>query len=375
MSGIALRILIADDDEGDRKQIKRAIHQSGLECQCAETESTEEALEICNHSDFDCVIVDYQLPGQDGLAGISAIHERFPHLPIVMSTGQGDEMVAADAMKRGASDYIPKNGVNAVSIRRTICGAIEKAALRLRVKQQEEDLENFARLLVHDLRSPILSIMGFAQLIREELADGNPEEAVKCSNWVIQTAQRMYRLIDTLRQYTQADTKVVFTSVDMNGVLDGTLANLDILIRESRAVVTADALPNVKGNAGQLGQLLQNLIENGIKYCDEPTACIQIAAAKTEDNNWRFSVIDNGIGIAEMNLMKIFEPLKRMNGSEKFEGTGLGLATCKRIVERHGGRIWCESTRATGTTFNFTLDAASAAQAGGSELLRTNAAS
>jgi light-regulated signal transduction histidine kinase (bacteriophytochrome) len=270
-------------------------------------------------------------------------------------------MVAADAMKRGASDYIPKSGVNALSIHKIIRDAIDKSALLRKVKQQEEDLENFARLLVHDLRSPTLSIMGFAQLIREELADGHPEEAAKCSDWVIQAAQRMSRLIDTLRKYTLVDSCVVFASVDMNRVLDGSLANLNTLIRESGAVVTADALPSVVGNAEQLSQLLQNLIANGIKYCDEPVARIQIGAAKSEDDKWLFSVKDNGIGVPEKHSRKVFEPLKRMNGADKCEGTGLGLATCKRIVERHGGRIWCESAQATGTTFYFTLDAVSAA--------------
>jgi signal transduction histidine kinase len=283
------------------------------------------------------------------------MHERFPHLAIVMSTGHGDEMVAAEAMKRGASDYIPKAGVNATSIHKIINNAIEKAALRRKIQQQEEDLQNFARLLVHDLRSPVLSIMGFANLTQEELRDGHPEEAIKCSNRVIQATQRLSRLIETLREYTHADARVIFNLADMNGVFQDTLANLDNLIRESGAVVTADPLPAIAGNAAQLIQLLQNLIVNGIKYCDEPVARIHIAATNIDDNKWIFSVKDNGIGIPEEHYKNVFLPLKRMNGASKCEGTGLGLATCKRIAERHGEKIWCESAGGPGTTFYFTL--------------------
>jgi hypothetical protein len=360
MNGTALKILIADDDAGDRKLIKRAIQQGGLECRCAETVSTEQALEMCGHSEFDCVIVDYRLPGEDGLAGISAMHARYPLLPIIMSTGQGDELVAADAIKRGASDYIPKADVNALTMRKMIENTMEKAALRRKVKQQADDLQNFARILVHDLRSPILSIMGFAHLVQEELCDGHKDAAIECSDRVIKATERMTRLIDTLRQYNHAGAQVAFVRVDMNAVLVETLANLDSLLHSSGTVVTADPLPSVMGDAPQLSQLLQNLIENGTKYCEEPVARIHIAAARAQDT-WLFSVSDNGIGIPKEHFRKVFEPLKRLNGASKCEGTGLGLATCERIVERHGGRIWCESNEGQGTTFQFTLGAADAA--------------
>src|ERR1700692_1310482 len=115
-----LHFLIVDDDEGDRKQINRAIHQSMPPSSCTETATLIEALAACEQSGFDCALIDYQLPGDDGLNAISALRERFPFLPIVMSTGQGDEMVAIEAMKRGASDYIPKSKIDPESIRRVI---------------------------------------------------------------------------------------------------------------------------------------------------------------------------------------------------------------------------------------------------------------
>jgi signal transduction histidine kinase len=356
MNGTALTILIADDDAGDRRQITRAILQAGLLCECSETETTEQALAMCEQHEFDCVIVDYHLPGQDGLAGITAMHERFPHLPIVMSTGQGDEMVAADAMKRGALDYIPKAGVNAGSIRKIIGNAIEKASLQRKVREQQEELENFARVLVHDLRAPGAAIQTFATRIAERLASGQPEKALEYADWVIQTSERMNLLIETLHRYTTADASVTFEPVDMNLVLEAALANLHDLIQESGSRVTAANLPAVLGNAPQLVQLLQNLIGNGIKFCDNPAPSIHLAASDSEGGGWLLSVTDNGIGIPQAELKRVFEPFIRL--SRKRKGSGLGLATCKKIVERHRGSIWCQSTPGSGTTFFFTLSAA-----------------
>src|ERR1035438_2134795 len=113
-------ILIADDDAGDRKQILRALKQGGLPCTCTETVSIEDALQACERRAFDCALVDYRLTGEDGLTGITILHQRLPDMAIIMVTGQGDEMVATEAMKRGASDYMPKKHVEAQSIRRTI---------------------------------------------------------------------------------------------------------------------------------------------------------------------------------------------------------------------------------------------------------------
>jgi len=357
----ALRILIADDDEGDRKQIKRAIHQAGLLCDCVETGSAEQALALCEESPVDCVIFDYHLPGQDGLAGISSLHERLPNLPIIMSTGQGDEMVAADAMKRGASDYIPKAGVNASSIRKTIENAIEKALLQQKVRQQQEELENFARVLAHDLRAPAAAIVRFAARIGERLAKGKPEQALQYADGAMQMADRMGRLIETLHRYTTANAKVTFESVEMRQVFDGAVSNLDETIQQSGANVTAGTLPAVLGNAPQLIQLLQNLIGNGIKYCDNPVPAIHVEAAAGENGAWLLSVADNGIGIPKADLKRVFEPFVRLSGTANRKGSGLGLATCRKVVERHRGSIWCESKSGVGTTFFFSLPAAASA--------------
>ena len=360
MSMNALKLLVVDDDEGDRKQIDRALHQSGILAESTETTSLEEGLAECERCDFDCAIIDYRLPGEDGLGGITALHVKFPDMAIIMSTGQGDEMVATEAMKRGAADYISKSRMNASTFQRTIRNALEKTAMQRKIRQQKEELENFARVLVHDLRAPAAAIETFAGRIAERLQEGNSSEALEYADWVIQRAQRMNRLIDTLHRYTMADATVAFEPVEMNRVFDEARANLQHLIQECGASVTADALPSVFGNAPQLIQLLQNLIGNGLKYCDRPVACIHLSASDqvvsaANQNSWLFAIADNGIGISEENYKRIFEPFIRLKSATRRDGTGLGLATCKKIIERHGGTIWCESRPGAGTTFFFTL--------------------
>ena len=355
MSTNAFKLLVVDDDEGDRKQINRAIRQSALQAECTEATSLEEGLAACEQREFDCAIIDYRLPGEDGLGGITALHVKFPEMAVIMSTGQGDEMVATEAMKRGAADYISKSRMNASTLEHTIGNALEKAALQRKVRQQQEELENFARLLAHDLKAPAAAVETFASRIAERLEEGNSAAALEYADWVIQRAQRMNRLIDTLQRYTMADAKVTFEAVDMNKVFDEAKANLQDLIQKNGASVTADALPSVLGNASQLIQLLQNLFGNAMKYCDKPMAAIHMQAVNDDEAGWVFSVRDNGIGIPESAYEEIFKPFTRLAAGANRDGTGLGLATCKKIVERHRGTIWCKSEPGSGTTFFFVL--------------------
>ena len=352
-----LRILIADDDDGDRRQIRRILKNAELPWTCTETASIQDALEACETCAFDCALVDYHLTGEDGLAGITALHERLPYLAIIMITGQGDERVATEAMKRGASDYISKKNMDANSIKRSVENAIVKASLLRTVAEQQNELEIFSRVLVHDLTSPMHSVLGFAAMIEENIREGNTEDVALYCSKVIKGIERMTALIDTMQRYTSSEERVAFEPLEMNDVMKDSLSNLESLVRKRGAQVTYGELPTVSGTP-QLVQLLQNLIGNGIKYCDAEIPLVHVAANPSEGKVWQFSVKDNGIGIPEKNYRDVFEPFHRLRSEAKYEGTGLGLATCKKIVERHGGTISCQSEEGHGTTFLFTLRAA-----------------
>lgn len=352
----SLNILIIDDDRGDRMMCQEALKSAwGDKMRFMEADSGESGLEAIEKHAVHCVLLDHSLPGIDGMEVLRRIRIKHPYLAVVMIDGKGDDAIAVQAMMEGAQDYIPKVNITAGSIRRISGNAMEKATLQREVAQQREELENFARLLVHDLKAPTRSIQGFAGIMERDIHDGKLEKIARNCRYVIEAAQRMDVLIDTLRQYTEVDERVVFEPVEMRQVMKDTLSNLQQLIRERGARVTYDELPVVTGNASQLAQLLQNLISNGIKYCTAEVPSTHVAASPQKGNTWSVSVKDNGIGIDHEYLQQVFKPFRRLHGADQYAGTGLGLATCKKIIERHGGSIWCESEEGQGTTFFFTL--------------------
>jgi signal transduction histidine kinase len=370
-----LNILIVDDDDGDRKQITRVINEAQPSWKCTEAGSIKAALAACNQrafdcatsgtimnahvafkkGPFDCAIVDYQLPGEDGLAGITAMHGRFPFMAIIMATGKGDEAIATEALRLGALDYLRKKDIAAQTIW-SVENAVQKATRNEGLAQQRQELEVFSRTLVHDLKAPLDTMLGFATLIQDGIRERKLEPLSAYCDPLIRGIERMEALIDALSSYTEADARVDFKPTEMRRVILDTLFSLKRLIDERGARVTYGKMPVVFGTA-QLGQLLQNLVNNAIKYCEAEVPVVHVAAT-LKGNMWLFTVTDNGIGIPEKHYREVFEPFTRLHGYGKYKGTGLGLATCKKIVERHGGSISCESKKGQGTTFSFTLRAA-----------------
>jgi light-regulated signal transduction histidine kinase (bacteriophytochrome) len=172
---------------------------------------------------------------------------------------------------------------------------------------------------------------------------------------VVDGASRMQSLIEDLLAYSRVDTRgKPLKSVDSNTIVRRAMGNLQLRIEENDAQVVFDKLPQIQADKGQLVQLLQNLIDNAIKFRSVETPIIEISVKK-QKNDWLFAVRDNGIGIDPQYKEKIFAIFQRLHSKKKLAGTGIGLAICKRIVERHGGRIWVESTPGKGSTFYFTL--------------------
>jgi len=356
----ALNILIVDDDEGDRKLIRRILSRSGLKCECAEAINLDEALATFTGARFDCVILDHYLPGQTGLDGVPAFLKHDPFVAIIMSTGQGNEQVASQAIKLGAMDYVSKADLTSATIRVAVESAVERSNLNRAIAEQRKALEVFARVVVHDMKAPTQSILGFAKLIEAFLSKDqfDREKVVVQSHRIVEGAQRMNRLLDQLHTYTQADAQPKFETLLLDKLIADVLANLDSIIRSRSVRIHYDHLPMICGDHAQLSQLLQNLISNGIKYCraDKPEIAIQ-AEHQSETGDCIVEIRDNGIGIPKDHWEDIFEPFKRLHSNGDYEGTGLGLATCKKIVERHGGEIWCRSRPGEGTSFFFSLPA------------------
>jgi light-regulated signal transduction histidine kinase (bacteriophytochrome) len=229
-----------------------------------------------------------------------------------------------------------------------------------RTKQLERsnaELEQFAYVASHDLQEPLRMVTGYTSLLSKRYRGRLDLAADEFIDFAAEGANRMRVLINDLLTYSRVTSQAAEPApVDCQLILRETLSALEVSIQESGANLTHDGLPTVQGDRVQLGQLFQNLISNALKYRNGQEPRIHVGCERRE-REWLLFVRDNGIGIDERFAEKIFVIFQRLHTREQYPGTGIGLAVCKRIVERHGGRIWVESTPGNGATFFFTLPA------------------
>jgi PAS domain S-box-containing protein len=225
------------------------------------------------------------------------------------------------------------------------------------MERTNSELQHFAYAASHDLQEPLRTITAYTQLVQLRGAALLDKKSAECLQFIVGAAERMGRLIDALLEYSKAGevTDQPIRPLRMDDVLKRALANLNGSIEENQAVVTYGALPAIMGDQTHLEQLIQNLIGNAIKYRRPDQPRVHVAARQSGDE-WLFSVSDNGQGIPPQHQAQIFELFKRLHG-QQYHGAGIGLATCKKLVERYGGRIWVESEVGKGSTFYFTLPA------------------
>ncbi len=350
-----IRILLVDDDSGDRKNMKRMLSRASIDCVVVEADSVSNAIDSNPEDTFDCIFLDFQMPEMDGLTALRVFLKRWPAAAVIMSTGQGDETIASEAIKAGAVDYVAKRDITEASIGKIIANSLSIMALRREVIEQRRDLESFAHVLVHDLAAPIASIRLLALLIAESISDNRFDLVSKDVSSIGQSADRMGALIKSVSSHLLMGIDLVPVLLSATSIVQGAVDDLKVAIENSGAEVVFDNLPEIYGDAALLTQLFQNLISNAIKFCDDQSPRVVIDVKTGTDGKWLISVADNGIGIADASRKKIFEPFSRLNSVDAYAGSGLGLATCQRILGRHGGEIWCESTLGKGTTFFFSL--------------------
>jgi PAS domain S-box-containing protein len=231
-------------------------------------------------------------------------------------------------------------------------------ALRERTESLErsnKELEQFAYVASHDLQEPLRMVASYTQLLSKRYKGKLDSDADEFISYAVDGANRMQMLINDLLEYSRVGTRgKEFVKTEFDAVLEKTLRDLKKAVEESSAKVIIDPLPSLMVDGGQIGQLFQNLISNAIKFRGNIPPQIHISSEKNEDK-WIFSVSDNGIGIAPEYSTRIFEIFQRLHSKEEYPGSGIGLAICKKIVERHGGNIWIKSMPTKGTTFYFTI--------------------
>jgi light-regulated signal transduction histidine kinase (bacteriophytochrome) len=217
-------------------------------------------------------------------------------------------------------------------------------------------LGQFAYVASHDLQTPLRNINGFVQLLKANYAGKLDAKADEWINRIVGSSKQMHMLIQDVLTYSRVDSRArPFELVSLREVYNDSIQLIEASIDDAGGEVSHGELPAVMGDRSQLVQLMQNLIGNGLKYRGEKPPHVQVSA-ELNGSNWLFSVRDNGIGIAAKHLERIFEIFKRLHDQQEYPGTGIGLAVCRRVVHRHGGKIWAESAgEGHGSTFKFTI--------------------
>jgi len=224
------------------------------------------------------------------------------------------------------------------------------------LRRSNEELQQFAYVSSHDLQEPLRMVASYTQLLAKRYKGRLDSDADEFIAFAVDGCSRMQGLIQDLLAYSRAGTNgKTLCEVSGEEALQGALTNLRITIEQSGAVVSHDSLPAIETDETQLTQVFQNLVGNAIKYRAAEAPRVHVSAAKNGDNEWIFSVRDNGLGIAPQYFDRIFVLFQRLHGRNEFEGTGIGLAICKKVLERLGGRIWVDSQLGTGSTFYFAL--------------------
>lgn len=498
-----LTMLIIDDNPDDREYYVRSLKKVlDVSYRCLETQEGKKGIEIINSRKCDCVLLDYSLPGMNGLEVLKRINSHHPFMPVILLTGQGNEAVAVEAIKHGAYDYLTKSSLNTERLHQTIKAAInhnlmkqhiavkdaelgektlelalseeryelvvqglsvgiwdwniltnklycspkfkeiinftdeemedhynvwksrlhpedinrtleilnnhlkkygpydveyrlynngkyiwirakgqavwdkngnpvrmvgsvedvtwrkeaevERENIIAKLTESNSELERFAYICSHDLQEPLRMISSFTQRLEKHLGSTLDEKGVHYMKYITDGASQAHRLINDVLNYARVNHEnELLTNVESEVILTSVLRDFNERIEETGAVIVHDPLPVLYMQTTHLRQILQNLIGNALKFSKE-TPQIYISAVR-EDSFWRFSLRDNGIGIAPEHMSKIFAIFQRLHSRERYPGTGIGLALCKKVVQRYGGRIWAESELGKGSTFFFTL--------------------
>jgi signal transduction histidine kinase len=362
-----LRVLHVEDNELDAELVARALRKGGFPASITVVQTEIQFERELRLHPPDVVFADYNLPQWKGMEALELLQREELDIPLILVSGALGDVTAVECIKRGATDYVLKDGLARLpeSTRRALQ---EKHLLQLRriaegnlarkveeLAQSNSDLEQFAYVASHDLQEPLRMVTAYTQLLGERYRGKLDETADKYIAYASEGALRMQTLIQDLLAFSRIGRRVsAGKPTDCNAAMTEVIMSMEAAIGESHAVVTYAVLPVVWSEGSQMTQLFQNLIGNAIKFRGQDPPNISVQAEKTGEQ-WLFSVSDNGIGIAPEHIENIFVVFQRLHTRAEYPGNGIGLAICKKIVERCGGKIWVESKVGQGSTFKFTL--------------------
>jgi len=364
-----IQVLLIEDDRTFAFSVEKALGLAKKASFSVEHAPTlEKGLLQLAEQAFDIVLLDLRLPDCVGLKSVKRILERVSRAPVVVMTGE-DEALAIEALQLGVQDYIQKGDFDLRSLERVILYSVERHELLREMRDQRDllnrrtmelessnaDFASMGYMLSHDLSEPLRMVSSYLNLLGKKAGDRLSEKEMEYLNIAKDGSERMSILIKDLFEYSQIDRVQAKSKVVLGSVLDEVQNNLRMAIKESGANLRIIDLPVVLGSKSQFLILFQNLVGNALRYRKPDVAPeIEIKSVQNQ-NNFLITIADNGIGIDPKFSQEIFELFRRLHALDDYPGTGIGLATCKKIVERHGGKIWVESQKEVGSTFSITL--------------------
>jgi signal transduction histidine kinase len=364
------RLLIVDDEAPQLRALCETLDIEGFETRGFA--SPLEALQELRPGEYDLLLTDLMMPGMDGIDLITAAGRIDPDLGAVVMTGHGTIDTAVQAMRSGALDYILKpfslntmlpvisRALYVLHLRR------ENATLQAMERRQAEelavayaDLESFSYSISHDLRAPLIFVKDFAQRLNDDFGPQLGEEGRRIVQVIHEGSVSLDQMITGLLAFSRSTRHAIeMMSLDMEGIVRAAVAEARALGQDGSAVFDIGELPAAQGDSTVIRHVWTNLIGNALKFSARRTPPRVQISGRIEGTEVHYEVRDNGVGFDMRYAHKLFGVFKRLHSGEEFPGTGVGLAIVHRIVMRHGGRIWAESSPDAGAIFHFTLPSA-----------------
>jgi two-component system sensor histidine kinase/response regulator len=376
MTAPRLKVLLVEDNLADARLIQESLAERSDEPFDLETVNTlKTGLERLHAGGIDAMLLDLGLPDSFGAETFVRARARAMGVAIIVLTGLNDDSLALKLVQGGAQDFVAKVDVSGNNLTRAILYAVERERLeqdfrKLNAKLEERvrdrtaeleasnrELEAFSYSVSHDLRAPLSALIGFAELLIVKCEAQLDDAGRKYVNRIQQSASRMSQLIDDLIRLAKVSRQgPTRQKVSLRSLVDDVVAELGSQNDQRKIEWHIGALPEVECDRGLMKQVLANLISNAVKYTRQRKIAVIEIGEKAIDEEIAFFVRDNGVGFDMAEAHKLFVPFQRLHREEDFEGTGIGLATVERIVQKHKGRVWVESRAGEGSTFFFTLN-------------------
>lgn len=361
-------VLLVDDEPGVLQALSRNLRRQPYRLYTVR--SAAEAVDVIKSRPVDLVVTDEAMPGMRGTEFLGWVASEYPEIVRIMLTGKPSVEAMMQAVNHGEVYRFLTKPCEVVSLAMTIRTGLEhkrlvtqnRELLDLTQRQLAElersnrQLEQFAMVVSHDIRAPLQTIRSYCELVQDVAGEHLSAEAANFLEEAVGGADRMGRLVEDILEYSRIRrTPQRLESVDLGQAANTAVEDISSLLREKNGrVIVAKTLPTVLGCKARLQQLFQNLLGNALKFCTDRSPRVLVTAENLA-GEWRICVEDNGVGIAPEEQVNVFEAFCRGAKSHAVEGSGLGLATCKQIVQQHGGRIWLQSEPGEGTRIYFTL--------------------